>query len=309
MKVSIYGAGRVGVSIAFSLLHTGLVDELVLLDIDKKRAEGEALDLLHATSMFKTCDVKSGNMYDISNSDFIIVTAGRAQKPGESRLELISDNVKIMQSIAKEIIEYSPNSIIINVTNPVDVLTYFLWKFTKLPSKRVIGTGTTLDTARLRVLLSKQVGISPASIHAYVIGEHGDSEFVPFSNATIGGLKLLDYCKQCEVKVGENICLNLQVIEENVRKAAYEIIERKGATNLAIGAVTAQFVSSMWKNEKRVWTPSVLVDEIYIGYPAVVGKDGIEKIIKLDLTETEQQNYLKSRNVIKKVIKEIESTL
>lgn len=309
MKVSIYGAGRVGVSIAFSLLHTSLVDEMVLIDIDKKRAEGEALDLLHSSSMFKSCNIWAGDSKDIEDSDFIVITAGRSQRPGETRLELLGDNVRIMKEISEDIVKYSPNSIIINVTNPVDVLTYFIWQFTNLPSQRVIGTGTTLDTARLRVLLSQQCGISPASIHVHVIGEHGDSEFVPFSNATIGGLKLIDYCKLCENNSEQGFCLNLKIIEEKVRKAAYEIIERKGATNLAIGAVTARLISSMWRNEKRVWTISVLVDGIYIGYPSVIGKSGVEKVLRLNLSEDEEKKFQYSRSVIQKSIEEIKSKI
>ncbi|MDN5338724.1 MAG: L-lactate dehydrogenase, partial [Thermotogaceae bacterium] len=197
MKVSIIGAGRVGTSIAFSLLHREIVNEMVIIDKDRNRAEGEVLDLYHSTPMFNRCDIYSGDFENISNSDFVIITAGASQKPGETRLDLTKRNVAIMKEIATGIREYSKNSIVINVTNPVDVLTYVLWKELNLPEKRVIGTGTILDTARFRSLVSKQCGVSPASVHAYIIGEHGDSEIMIWSSASIGGVNIRRFCNLC----------------------------------------------------------------------------------------------------------------
>jgi len=313
MKVSIVGAGRVGISVAFSLLHYSIVDEMVIIDVDKNRSSGEALDLMHASGVFKYCDIYSGEAKDLEASDFVIITAGRAQRPGETRLELLEDNVRIIKEISVDIVTYAPNSLVINITNPVDVLTYFVWKFTGFDSRRVIGSGTTLDTARLRTLLSQRCGVSASSIHTYIIGEHGDSEFMPMSNATIGGVSLSNYCAYCEVKreyVDESLtCIQFQEIVEEVRTAAYKVIDKKGATNLAIGAVTAKLVDSIWKNEKRVWTPSVLVDDIYIGYPAVLGRVGVEKIINLKLTSEEEAKLEDSKNVIRKAINEIENLI
>lgn len=309
MKVSIYGAGRVGVSVAFSLMHRGLIDEIVLIDVDKERAEGEALDLMHSSAMFKRCDVRAGSPKNIAGSDFVVVTAGYSQKPGETRLDLLEGNLRIIKHISHELKVYAKDSIVINVTNPVDILTYFIWKYTGFDSTKVIGSGTTLDTSRLRVLLSKSCNISPSSIHAYVIGEHGDSEFVPFSLATIGGLRLEDYCKQCKAfpNTSGDICPNLQSIVEEVRHAAYKIIQKKGATNLAIGSVVGSIIESMIKDEKRVWTPSVLYEDVYIGYPAVLSRNGVERILKLNLAEDENILFEKSLNTIRSAIIEMES--
>ncbi len=310
MKVSIYGAGRVGISVAFSLLHYGIVDELVIVDIDKNRAEGEALDLLHASAVFKYCNIYAGKPEDTKDSDFIIITAGRAQRPGETRLELLADNVRIIKEISENIVRYSKDSLVINITNPVDVLTYFIWKFSGLHSSKVFGTGTTLDTARLRALLAKHLDISPASIHAYVIGEHGDSEFIPLSNAMVGGVPLTDFCEKCEKKAGDTIpCISFEKIANEVKTAAYKIIEKKGATNLAIGAVTAKLIDSIWKNERRVWTPSVYIEDVYIGYPAVLGRKGVEKVMHLTLEKDEQEKLEYSKAVIRRAIKEIEAAM
>lgn len=309
MKISIYGAGRVGVSVAFSIMHKELADEIVLVDIDKNRAEGEALDLMHSSAMFKRCEVIVADPDGIKNSDLIVITAGKSQKPGETRLDLVEGNLRIISNISREIVRYSPDSIIINVTNPVDILTYFLQKFTQFPPERVIGTGTTLDTARLRILLSKKCGVSPSSIHAYVIGEHGDSEFVPFSIATVGGVNIEKYCAACSNKNKENSeedCVKFQQIEEEVRKAAYKIIAKKGATNLAIGAVTSSLIETMIKDEKRVWTPSVKINDIYIGYPAVIGRCGVEKILNVELNDQEKVKFERSKEIIKSVIKAME---
>ncbi|QAV33089.1 L-lactate dehydrogenase [Fervidobacterium changbaicum] len=310
MKVSIYGAGRVGVSVAFSLLHYSIVDKIVMVDIDKNRSIGEAMDLLHASGVFKYCNIYAGDPSDIIDSDFVVITAGRAQRPGETRLDLLIDNVKIIKSISEDIKKYAKDSIVINITNPVDVLTYLIWEFTEFDPRKIIGTGTTLDTLRLRTLLAQQCGVSSASIHAYIIGEHGDSEFMPLSSATIGGVLLRDYCADCDMKAeGSSTCLDFEKIVEEVRTAAYKIIEKKGATNLAIGAITAKLIDSIWKNEKRVWTPSVLIDDVYIGFPAVLGRNGVEKIVKLKLVDEEQELLEHSKSVIRKAIEEIKKVL
>ncbi|MDI3473122.1 MAG: L-lactate dehydrogenase [Thermotogaceae bacterium] len=300
MKVSIIGAGRVGTSIAFSLLHREIVNEMVIIDKDRNRAEGEVLDLYHSTPMFNRCDIYSGDFENISNSDFVVITAGASQKPGETRLDLTKRNVAIMKEIATGIREYSKNSIVINVTNPVDVLTYVLWKELNLPEKRVIGTGTILDTARFRSLVSKQCGVSPASVHAYIIGEHGDSEIMIWSSASIGGVNIRRFCNLCN---SEN-CTPLEKIFEDTKNAAYRIIEKKGATNFAIGAVTATLIDSIYKDEKRVWTASVYIDDLYIGFPAVIGKNGVERIINISMDEEERKLFENSKNIIRRHIEE-----
>ncbi|QTA38073.1 L-lactate dehydrogenase [Thermosipho ferrireducens] len=301
MKISIFGAGRVGTSVAFSILHKAVADEIVIVDINLEKAEGEALDLYHGTPFFKRCDVKAGTSRDIKNSDIVIITAGAAQKPGETRLDLTVRNAKIMKDIASQIKEYAPDSLIINITNPVDVLTYLLWKETGFESGRVIGTGTILDTARFRSLVARNCDVSPTSVHAYIIGEHGDSEFVVWSNAMIGGVQLSKFCSFCE----KESCTSLEILFEETKNAAYKIIQKKGATNYAIGAVTSTLVESIVKDEKRVWTPSVLIDDIYIGYPAVIGRDGVKRIVKIDLDEEEQGLFERSKNIVREFVSKI----
>lgn len=301
MKVSIIGAGRVGISIAFSLLHKKLVDEMVIIDKNYQRAEGEALDLYHSTPMFKRCNIYAGNFKDMENSDFVIITAGASQNPGETRLDLTKRNADIIKDIAKKISMYANESIVINVTNPVDILTYVLWKESGLPSQKVIGSGTILDTSRFRSLVSKQCGVSPTSIHAYIIGEHGDSEIMVWSSAAIGGVNIKNFCKECKIAN----CTPLEKIFEETKNAAYTIIDKKGATNLAIGAVTATFVESIYKDEKRVWTPSIFLENLYIGFPAVVGRNGLERIVNIQMDERERELFEKSKNIIRKYLAEV----
>ncbi|MBZ4650270.1 MAG: L-lactate dehydrogenase [Thermosipho sp. (in: Bacteria)] len=302
MKISIIGAGRVGTSIAYSLLHRKIANEIVIIDKNYEKAYGEALDLYHGTSLIKRCNIYAGNFQDLKNSDIVIITAGAAQKVGETRLDLTKRNYEIIKDISKEIKKYSNESIVINVTNPVDVLTYFLWKELDFPKNKVIGTGTILDTARFRALVSKQCGVSPASVHAYIVGEHGDSELMVWSSATIGGVNIKDFCKVCNRKN----CRNLRDIFEETKNAAYTIIEKKGATNFAIGVVTAQLVESIFKDEKKVLTPSTYIDGIFIGFPAIVGKNGIERIIPIEMDEFEISLFENSKNIIRKQIEEIE---
>ncbi|AEH51568.1 L-lactate dehydrogenase [Pseudothermotoga thermarum] len=303
MKLSIYGAGRVGATTAFAILEKRLFDEIVLVDINKSLAEGEAMDLLHSTPFLKRTIIRSGNAEDITGSDVIIITAGASQKEGETRLQLLDRNVGIIQKIADEIKQYSPQSIVINVTNPVDVLTYVLWKRLETDSAKVLGTGTILDTARLRSLIGINCQVSPVSVHAYVIGEHGDSEVVAWSAATIGGVKIKEFCNCCDRKN----CLGLEKIEEEVRNAAYEIIKRKGATNYAIAQATANFVESILKDEQRVWTPSVLYEDIYIGYPAIVGRQGVQRIIPLQLSREEEQKFIHSCEIIRNTLRQLKA--
>ncbi len=301
MKLAIYGAGRVGSSTAFAILEKKIFEEIVIVDLNRDLAEGEAMDLLHSTPFSKRTVVRAGTAEDIVGSDIIVITAGAAQKPGETRLQLTQKNVSIVGSIAKEIKRYSPDSIVINVTNPVDVLTYVIWKLLETDSSKVMGTGTILDTARLRSLIGLNCNVSPLSVHAYVIGEHGDSEVVAWSSATIGGIKMKDFCNSCSV----GKCNMFEEIEKDVKNAAYEIIRRKGATNYAIAKATATFVESIVKNENRVWTPSVFYNDVYVGYPAIVGKGGVKQLLNLKLSEEENLKFQNSCDIIKKAIKEI----
>ncbi len=301
MKVTIYGAGRVGSSTAFAILEKKVFEEIVIVDLNKDLAEGEAMDLLHSTPFSKRTIVRAGTGEDMAGSDIVVITAGAAQKPGETRLQLTQKNASIVGTIAKEIKRYSPDSIVINVTNPVDVLTFVIWKTLETDPSKVVGTGTILDTARLRSLIGLNCNVSPLSVHAYVIGEHGDSEVVTWSSATIGGIKIKDFCNSCSV----GKCNMFDSVENDVKNAAYEIIKRKGATNYAIAKAVASFVESIVKNENRVWTPSVFKNDIYIGYPAIVGKNGVKQLLELNLSKEEKVKFQNSCDIIKKAIKEI----
>lgn len=303
MKISIIGTGRVGSSTAYALINKALVDELILFDINKNIAEGEALDLLHATTFHKRMIIKAGEYSDIKDSDIVIITADAAQKPGETRLDLVVKNAKIIKEISENIKKYAPNSLVINITNPVDVLSYVVWKVTGFESNKVIGTGTILDTARLRSLVGANCGVSPMSVHAYVIGEHGDSELAAWSSAMIGGVPIKNFCQNCPY---QNSCdSDLNKIFEEVKDSAYNIINKKGATNYGIASATSSLVESIVKNEGRVYTPSILLDDLYIGYPAVINKDGVERTINITLSEEETKKFENSKKIIQEYLVEI----
>ncbi|PNR97012.1 L-lactate dehydrogenase [Petrotoga sp. 9PWA.NaAc.5.4] len=307
MKVSIIGIGKVGSSVAFSLLNKAITDELVLIDRNKILAEGEALDLLHASAFHKRMVIRSGEYEDIQGSDIIIVTAGAAQKIGETRLDLALKNAQIIKEISENIKKYAPNSIVINITNPVDVMSYVVWKVTGFDSNRVFGTGTILDTARLRALIGSSCGVSPMSIHAYIIGEHGDSELAVWSSAMIGGVPINKFCEKCPLD--QNCIRDLDEIFEEVKNSAYTIIEKKGATNYGIAAATAALVDTIAKNEGRVYTTTVLLDDLYIGYPTIINKDGVERVVNISLSEEENEKFEISKNIIREYIKKIESQI
>ncbi len=307
LKISIIGTGRVGSSTAFALINAAVADEIVLYDLNKEMAEGEALDLLHATTFHKRMIIRAGEYSDIEGSDIVIITAGAAQKPGETRLDLTIKNAKIIKGISENIKKYAPNALIINITNPVDVMSYVVWKVTGFESNRVIGTGTILDTARLRALIGKNCGVSPMSVHAYIIGEHGDSELAAWSSAMIGGVPIKGFCRNCPYKDSCN--KDLSKIFEDVKNSAYTIISKKGATNYGIASATTALVESIIKNEGRVYTPSVLLDDMYIGYPAVINKDGVERTIDITMNDEETEKFERSKNIIKEYLESIKNLL
>ncbi len=230
-KIAIVGAGNVGATFAYALLQSGLASEIVLIDANKTKAEGEAMDLNHAVPFVHPTKIKAGEYIDCKGAAITVVTAGSSQKPGETRLDLVHRNVDIFKQIVPQIVSNNPDGLLLIATNPVDVLSYASWKFSGLPSSRVIGSGTILDTARFRYLLSQHAEVDPRSVHAYIIGEHGDSEVPVWSLANIAGMRLQDYCKaNCkgfEPEVWEDIY-------RQTRDAAYQIIERKGETYYAV---------------------------------------------------------------------------
>ena len=301
-SIGIIGMGWVGSSVAISLLHKGVCQELLLHDIREGLAEGEAMDFNHGSSFYQSANVKATSIQEMRSCSAIVITAGRGGKPGETRLDLLGENINIARSIAQELIGYQ--GILIIVSNPVDVLTYYYQKFSKIPPARVIGTGTMLDTARLKEMVGKQLNLDPRSVHAQVVGEHGDSEVVLWSKASIGGEHISRW-KYWATNFEEEIA-------EKVRIAAQEIIKRKGATNHAIGLVTAQLLKWILRGERRIITVSSVIDKVHgiedvaISLPSLVSQHGVEEVLEISMSEAEKKKFLHSAKVIRKAIRDVE---
>jgi L-lactate dehydrogenase len=301
MKVGIIGLGWVGSSVAISLLHKGVARELLLNDINMARAEGEAMDFKHGAPFLSAANVKAVEIPSMVSCDAVIVTAGRGGVGEESRLQLLKDNISIVKSIADQLKGFK--GLLIVLANPVDVLTYYYQKFTGLPANRVIGTGTMLDSARLRQRIGEKLSVDAKSIHAQVVGEHGDSEVVLWSRAMLGGMSLRSWpdWNQSDEKR----------IEEEVRTAAYEIIKRKGATNHAIGLVTATLIKWLLRGEQRIVTLSSVVDNVYgmhdvaISVPVMVDRNGIVQVLTPEITDKELEGLQLSGEIIKKAIESV----
>jgi L-lactate dehydrogenase len=304
-KVAIIGTGFVGSSYAFSLLNQGIANEMVLIDINKEKAEGEARDLNHGLPFSSPMKIWAGSYEDCKDADLVVITAGANQAPGETRLDLIAKNIKIFKIIVNEVMKSGFNGIFLIATNPVDILSYATWKFSGLPMERVIGSGTILDTARLRYLLGEYFKLDSRNVHAYIIGEHGDTELPVWSHGTIGSQPLQSYFK----KDNDKIKKDLEDIFVNVRDAAYHIINRKGATYYGIAMGLARLTKAILRNENSILTVSALLegkyglDDLYIGVPAIVNRNGIREIVELDLTEEEMKKLHHSANVLKTAIK------
>ena len=299
-KVVLVGCGNVGMSYAYALLNQRTnVNELVLIDIDKDRVEGEVMDLNHCLAFAPSkIDIKSGEYSDCSDATLVVIAAGANQKPGETRMDLINKNSKIFKSIVTPIVESGFNGVFLVATNPLDVMTYLTWKYSGFETNKVFGTGTSLDTSRLKYLVGSRLNVNPKSVHAYVIGEHGDSEFVPWSCADIALQDIEGFIEKDE----------LRKIEKEVKNAAYEIINKKGATYYGIGMTLAMITNAILEDENRVITVSNYDSEnnIYIGTPAVVGRKGIKKRIYINLTDEETSRLQNSVDVIKGAIEELE---
>ena len=305
-KVSIIGAGNVGMRYAYSLMIKGIARSILIVDADARRAQGEVMDLCHGLPYISSSvDVNAGDYSDISGSDMVVVTAGRKQKPGQTRMDLAKDNVELFKIIIPQIVSQAPDAIILVVTNPVDVLSYAAYKLSGLPSARVIGSGTVLDSARLRFLLSAHCGIDPRNVHAYILGEHGDSEFAVWSRAMVGGMFLKDYCPFCK-KCDRSACLD--VIFEQVRGSAYQIIERKGETSYGIGLALCRITEAILNDERAVLPVSTLIDGIYgesglyMSVPVIVDKNGAGAQLPSGLSSEEEFLFKKSAEAIKKTI-------
>mgnify|MGYP002579698707 FL=1 len=299
-KVIIIGCGNVGMSYAFSLLNQNTnVNELVLIDINKDRIIGEAMDLNHCLAFSPSkIDIRVGDYTDCRDAKLIVIAAGANQNPGETRMDLINKNSKIFKSIITEVMKNNFKGYFLVATNPLDIMTYITYKYSGMKPNKVIGSGTSLDTARLRYIVGEKVGINPKSIHTYVIGEHGDSEFVLWSSALIGSEKIDKYLTQDE----------MIKIEDDVRNAAYEIIDRKGATYYGIAMCLTRITTAILNNENTIITVSSYDEEndIYFSTPSVINKDGATKKMKIELNNEEQEKLENSINVIKDAIKRIE---
>ncbi len=298
-KVMIVGTGNVGASVAFSLINQRTaVNELVLTDINAEDAEGEAMDLRDALAVAPSfLKISSGTYADAKDCDIVVIAAGAAQKPGETRMDLLKKNAAIIKSMVTEIVDSGFGGIFVVISNPVDILTYLTWKYSGFPSERVIGTGTVLDSARLRQKLAESLNISPKSVHAFQIGEHGDTEFSFWSLANVGGqpvTTLLSAPKLIE-------------IENYVKNEAYEIINKKGATYYGIGVCTAHIINCVLNNERRVLSISSYDDftGVYNGFPTVLGRDGVIRRLNLKMTEQEGIKFQKSTNALKKALKNV----
>lgn len=300
-KVVIIGCGNVGMSYAYALLNQRTyVNELVLIDLNKTRIEGEAMDLNHCLVVGPSkIDIKAGDYSDCKDATLIVIAAGANQEPGETRMDLIYKNSKIFKSIIDNVMSSGFDGIFLIATNPLDVMTYLTFKYSKLPHNRVIGSGTCLDTARLRYLVGEKLNINPKNVHGYVIGEHGDSEFVPWSNVNIGLQNITDFLNNQE----------LSEIEKDVRNAAYEIINKKGATFYGIGMCLARITNAILGDENTILAVSAYdeVNDIYMGIPSIINKSGIQKRIYVKLNEEETNKLQNSVDIIKDAIKKIEN--
>lgn len=307
-KVAIVGCGFVGSASAFALMQSGLFSEMVLIDVDHERAEGEALDIGHGMPLAKPMQIYAGNYDDAQDAAIIVVTAGANQKPGETRLDLVKKNVAIFKSIMPEFAKRDCKGIMLVVANPVDILTYAAIKLSGMPTKRVIGSGTVLDTARLKYLLSEHLCVDSRSIHTFIIGEHGDSEFATWSSANVSGVPLHDFC---EMRGHHNHAEAMSEIEASVRNSAYEIIKRKHATYYGIAMAVKRICEAIIRDEKSVLAVSSLMSGVYgiedvaLSMPAIVGKDGIEDLIPVRLSAEEHKKLRESANVLKGVINDV----
>jgi L-lactate dehydrogenase len=311
-KISIVGVGNVGASIAFGLAVSGKIPEILLLDINKEKADGEALDIQQGTPFAHPVIVRSGDYSDVAGSDIIIYAAGIARKVGQTRLDLAQTNIDIMKKVAPEIIKYAPDALYVVVSNPVDILTYALIKNYSLSEKQVIGTGTILDTSRLRSALAAHVAMSPKNIHAYVFGEHGDSLFIPWSLTSIGGLEMSRYCTYICDRHNQCGKLDLQEIEKVVRTSGATVISKKGATYYAIAMSVMQIIDCIYQDMDTMITVSGMINNRYgvsdvcLSLPFVIGRKGIQREVSPPMLPEEIEKLQNSANILKNFIAQLD---
>lgn len=306
LKGVIVGAGQVGLACAYAMMIQNVLDEMVLVDINQDKLIGEVMDLEQGMSFVEPTVIRAGTMADAAGADVVVITAGAGQRPGETRLDLVQKNVEILKNLIPDIVAHCPEAILLLVSNPVDVLTYAAWKLSGLPKARVFGSGTVLDTGRFRYLLSRRLDIDPRSLHAYIIGEHGDSEVPFWSHANVCGTPLY----HDGMAAGDRQAMD--EIFQQTKNAAYEIIRRKGYTNYAVGLAVTQIVQSIMRDQNRVLTVSCVIDEIFdiedvcLSVPAVVGRMGVSRRLNLTLNPHEEELLLQSAQTLRGVIDQIQ---
>ncbi|EOL49164.1 L-lactate dehydrogenase 1 [Enterococcus phoeniculicola] len=310
-KVILVGDGAVGSSYAFALVTQNIAQEVGIIDINTKKTEGDAIDLSHALAFTSPKKIYAAEYADCHDADLVVLTAGAPQKPGETRLDLVNKNLKINRSIVTQIVESGFNGIFLVAANPVDILTYSTWKFSGFPKERVIGSGTSLDSARFRQAIAELVDVDARNVHAYILGEHGDSEFPVWSHANVAGLQIYEWVKN-NPDVDEEAMVNLFF---SVRDAAYTIIERKGATFYGIAVALARITKAILDDENSVLPLSVYMngeyglEDIFIGAPAVINRQGIKQVIEIPLTDAEKDRMNASASQLKDVITQAFSQL
>ncbi len=308
-RVAIVGVGNVGATFAYALLLSGLAAEIVLIDANKARAEGEAMDLNHTVPFAHPTRIWAGGYPDCAGAQVTVICAGANQKPGETRLDLVKRNAGIFRQIVPQVAQHNPDGIILVATNPVDALTYASWKLSGLPSRRVIGSGTILDTARFRYLLSQHFGVDPRSVHAFIIGEHGDSEVPVWSLANIAGMQLEAYCRANHI---ECVSEDMEAIFRQTRDAAYHIIEKKGATYYAIASGLLRIVEAILRDQSTVLTVCSHIEaygeihDVCLSLPTVIRRVGAERVLNLEFSSQEWASLNSSARILKSTLAELD---
>lgn len=308
-KIVIIGSGNVGATCAYTIMLGGVFSEIVIIDVNKNKAEGDAMDIAHGVSLVKPVRVVSGDYSECADADIVVITAGVAQKPGETRLALLQRNTVVFKSIISSIMRYAPSDVILlTVTNPVDILTYITYKISGLPKNQVLGSGTVLDTSRLKYMLSRHTGIDARNCHTYIIGEHGDSEVAAWSVTNIAGMTMDEYARF----TGKCTKSDLDMMYSQVKNAAYEIIDKKGATYYAIAVAVSRITECIAHDENSILTVSSIFDghygikDVALSVPTKVGGNGIEKIFEVSFSDSELQSLKNSADTLSELIRQIE---
>ncbi|CAM2911903.1 L-lactate dehydrogenase [Erysipelothrix tonsillarum] len=304
-KVSIIGAGFVGSTTAFALMNSNIASEIVIVDINKEKAQGEAMDLDQGRVFVSPVKIIAGDYPDTKGSDIVIITAGLAQKPGETRIDLVNRNIKIYEELVPNIVKYNPDAILLVVSNPVDILTHITYKLSGFPAERVIGSGTVLDTARFQSMLANKFEVDARNIHANIIGEHGDSEIATWSLTTVAGLTIDQYCENVGIEFNDE---TRKKVTHDVKTAAYEIIDRKGYTNYAVALAITRIVNAILRDENSILTVSSLqngaygIEDVYISVPTVVGRTGVKHVIEVPYSSNEVEALQESAEMLRDIV-------